>query len=266
MFETYNYDDILNAYREIGVESGRIVYITGNFGRPGRYCVDNRDELLKAHLTGLLELLGPQGTIVVPSHSWSLVRTNNVFARLATPSETGPFTEYVRQQKSSVRQFHPYSSSTALGREADFLCRDTSRHAYGPHTPFQRMVDKDALYISVGQSMEYSITLVHHLEFMMGVPYRYVKEFKHPCLVEDEIAEELFYLYVTHHNCDIKRDQNRKIMNHFKGRHVLRKSGLGRSYVEALSSREFFNCTSELMSKDIYVWLSEPPSIRPYQI
>jgi aminoglycoside 3-N-acetyltransferase len=266
MFETYNHDDILDAYRSIGVEPGRVVYITGNFGRLGRYHINDKEELFKAHLTCLLELVGSQGTIVVPTHSWSLVRTNTVFDRHATPSETGPFSEYVRQQKSAIRQLHPYSSSTALGGGAGFLCQESSRHAYGPHTPFDRMVDQDALYISIGQSMEYSISLIHHLEFMMGVPYRYVKEFKHPCLVEDEITEELFYLYVTHHNCDIKRDQNKKILDHFKGLHVLRKSNLGRSFVEALSSREFYACTSTLMSRDLYVWLSEPPLSRPYQI
>ncbi|MDU9048389.1 MAG: AAC(3) family N-acetyltransferase [Candidatus Electrothrix sp. Rat3] len=85
--------------------------------------------MFTAHLSAIQELLGETGTLIVPTHSWSLCNTSKVFDIKRTPSETGPFTEYIRKQKSSVRQLHPFSSSTALGKEAMAICANTSKHA-----------------------------------------------------------------------------------------------------------------------------------------
>lgn len=262
--DAYDYDDLLLAYRQVGVESGRVIYVTGNFGRLGKYSIDGKAELLRAHLSALQELLGPQGTLVVPTHSWSLIRTDIVYDPLTTQSETGPFTEFVRQQGSSVRQFHPYSSHTALGRDAEILCKNTSRHVFGHHSPFQRMADRDALCVSVGLQIEKAVSLVHHVELMMGVPYRYTKEFLHPCLVGGKVSDEMFYVFVTHHDCDINRDKNAKILRFFRESHPVERSSLGRSFVESLSMQDFFNSASELFRRDIYSWVSTPPTRRPY--
>jgi aminoglycoside 3-N-acetyltransferase len=263
--ETYDFHDLLAAYKAVGVQPGRLVYVTGNFGRPGHYHIAGKTPLLQAHLAALQELHGPGGTIVVPTHSWSLIRTDIVFDPDTTVSETGPFTEYVRLQKGSVRQFHPYSSHTALGHEARRICGDTSRHVFGLHSPFDRMIEADALYVAVGQEMERSISLVHHVELMMGVPYRYTKEFVHPCRVNGEIVQELFYVFVTHHDCDITRDGNRKIMKQFRHEYQVPRAPLGRSFIESVSTRDLYRSMSDLLRKDIYAWLAVPPQSRPYR-
>ena len=61
------------AYEQCGVANGSVVYVTGNLGRlgftssqPGR-----KVQTMEDHLDVLLELLGPNGTIVFPTHSWS---------------------------------------------------------------------------------------------------------------------------------------------------------------------------------------------------
>lgn len=261
----YTYQELLTAYDKAGVTPGAVVYVTGNFGRPGKYERPGKEALLEGHFTALMELLGPKGTLVVPTHSFSLCNTNIPFDLNATKSERGPFTEFVRQRPGSVRQFHPFSSLTAFGYQADEICRETSRHAYGVHSPFQRMIDSDALFISLGENVGNSIALVHHVEFMMGVPYRYTKEFVHPCIVDGAIHDELFYLYVLWHECDIERDRNRKVMEHFEKYHRINKVDLGRSYLYPLSMKKFFQRTTELFRDDIYSWLTVPPSRRPYR-
>jgi aminoglycoside 3-N-acetyltransferase len=228
---------IKESYEQVGMKSGQVIYITGNFGRPGNFLIPHKELLLKAHFDSILAILGPKGTLIVPTHSFSLVKTNIVFDIANTRSEMGPFTEFVRIQDSAIRQFHPFSSHTAYGFDAPFFCTKNSRHVFGPHSPFQRMIEADALYISVGQAMEQSISLVHHAEFSMGVPYRYTKEFMHPCLVNGVISNELFYLHVTHHNCDIIRDKNKKIMEDFKSRYVFNRAKMGRSFTESISSK-----------------------------
>ena len=264
MFD-YNFKSIIEAYRNVGLSNGRVVYVTGNFGRLGRYERNEKSTILNSHLIAIKDIIGEKGTIVVPTHSWKLCNTNKVFDIHSIPSETGPFTEYIRQQKDAVRQFHPFSSSTALGKEAVDICMNNSRHVYGLESPFQRMVDRDALYVSVGKPMESTISLVHHIEFLMGVPYRYTKEFLHPCLVDGKVKMMEFYLYVTRKKCEIVRDKNNKIMDAFNKSYTLNKTTLGRSCVESLSTADFYQSTKKVFSKDIYVWLKRPPLNRPYR-
>lgn len=262
----YSYEDILSSYAAVGVERGRIIYVTGNFGRLGEYQESGKNLLLNAHLSALRELLGASGTLVVPTHTFSLCNTDNVFDLENTKSETGPFTDLVRRQPGAVRQLHPYSSVTALGYNAAKICQNTSRHVYGGNSPFQRMVDNDALFISVGQNLERTIALIHHIEFIMGVPYRYVKEFVHRCIVDGVEIKGLFYLHVLRRECDIERDRNEKIMRYFRDTKHVEKRNLGKSFVESLSMKEFYAEITKLFSNDLYIWLKHAPEKRPYRL
>ena len=261
----YNFNDLVKTYKSVGLIPGKVVYVTGNFGRLGRYTSTSKKTIFKDHLDAMQSIIGDAGTIIVPSHSRSLCNTNHVFDLNETPSETGPFTEFVRQQENSIRQIHPFSSSTALGAKAVEICTKNSLHAYGPESPFQRMIEHDALYVSVGQSMEGSISLIHHIELVMGVPYRYTKEFIQPCICDNVVKLREFYLSVTRNDVDINRDYNKKIMAHYRSIHKVKSERLGRSFVESLSSYDFYHSIAKLFAKDIYVWLENPPKDRAYR-
>ena len=261
----YDYDNLLELYKKLGLDSGRVVYVTGNFGRLGRYYLRDKDIVLQDHINAIQEIIGINGTLVVPTHSWSLCNTDKLFDIENTKSETGPFTEEVRNQENSVRQFHPFSSLTAVGKKSVEICTNNSRHVFGWESPFQRMIDLDALYISVGQPMKKSISLVHHIELIMGVPYRYTKEFIQPCLIDGEVKMIEFYVYVTRNECDIVRDRNNKIMSKFREKFTVPNISIGRSFAESLNMQDFFKSTTKEFVKDTYIWLKNDPKIRPYR-
>jgi aminoglycoside 3-N-acetyltransferase len=265
MTHDFNYDDLLSLYRGLGLDSGRVVYVTGNFGRLGRYYQKGRESVLQDHINAIQEIIGINGTLVVPTHSWSLCNTNKIFDIKSVKSETGPFTEQVRIQKDSVRQFHPFSSLTAIGCKSVEICTNNSRHVFGHESPFQRMIEMDALYISIGQPMERSISLVHHIELIMGVPYRYTKEFVQPCLIDGKVKMVEFYVYVTRNECDIIRDRNEKIMHKFRKSFTMPKVSIGRSFSESLNMKDFFQATTKEFSKEMYIWLKNNPKVRPYR-
>ena len=74
-----------------------------------------------------------------------------------------------------------------------------------------------------------------------------------------------FYLYVTRKESDIVRDCNRNIMYTFKENNTVTRTKIGRSYVESLSMAEFFQSTTKMFADNIYVWLKNPPTSRPYR-
>ncbi len=266
----YDYDlnDLLTAYSRLGVGPGKMVYVAADLIRLMQFAEPGRDATLNAHLKAIQTLLGAEGTLFVPTASLNLCNTQIPFDPSITPSyEMGIFSEFVRAQKNAYRSFHPFWSMSGIGARAKELLSDVSRHAYGYGSIWQKFVDNDVLSINIGKHPQYSVTVIHYIETMIGVPYRYTKEFIHPVIRNEELSNEPFYLSVLYKNCDILRDRNRKIFENFQKHGTLNKEPIGkRGFAWSFSHAEFFKVTTDLFLQDIYSWLEQPPTIRPYQI
>lgn len=267
MGQSYNYQDIVQAYQSVGVKRGAVVLLKTDLRWLGPYAEPDQRLTLAAHYNALAELIDlSQGTLVVSTGSMSLCNTDTPFDLERTPSEMGSLTEYVRKQPGAVRSLHPFRSFAAVGKHADFVCRKLTRHAYGPETPKDRLLQLDALYVSLGQIPRLTCSLVHHVEMVMGVPYRYSKEFLHPIATPQGIRKEPFYLYVWYRGMDFQRDRNRKLFAHFFDcGYQMAEAALGRGRVYGYSMNQFYRSCVDLFKKDIYCWLAEPPQQRPYQ-
>ncbi len=262
----YDYDDLLHAYAALGVTKGSEVYVGSDLTRLMQYAIPGRDEVLEAHFRALTELLGPTGTLFVPTASLNLCNTDRPFDPYNTPSSgMGMFSEYVRRQPGAIRSFHPFWSLSGIGPAAKDVLNDVSRHAYGLGSVFHRFVERDVLGITIGISPQSSISVIHFIETVMGVPYRYTKEFIHPVFRDGTIVKEPFYLSVLYKDCDIVRGRNRKIFENFSAHGTLNTAPIGRGAAWSFSHREFFSITTKLFRQDIYAWLDHPPLRRPYQ-
>lgn len=261
----YTTEDIARAFRALGIGAGDCVYLTGNFGALGFHESKSKPGTLDAHVQALRLVTGESGTLIVPTHTFYLCNTDTVFDPQTSASERGPFTEHLRRQPGAVRQFHPFASLTALGARAQTICGNTTRHAYGPNTPYDRLLAADAWGVSVAMPPQRTCSVIHHVEQEMAVPYRYTKEFLHPVRRGDKVQVEPFYLFVTYRGIEIVRDRNEKLFQHPLLAAELRQAPLGASRVWAYRMRTLRAAAMELMSADIYAWLREPPLTRPYQ-
>lgn len=261
----YSTENIRHAYEKLGIGAGDTVYVTGNIGNLGFHSSKNKQATLNSHLEALQAVVGSQGTVVVPTHSFHLCNTDQVFDLAATPSGRGAFTEHVRTQPGAVRQFHPFASVTALGHHAEMICGKTARHAYGPNTPYERLLELNAWGVSIGMPARLTCSVIHHLEQVMAVPYRYTKEFIHPVLRDGGIKAEPFYLYVLYRECEIDRDRNEKLFRHPKLAAEVRAADLGMGQISGYRMPILRDAAVELMTGDIYSWLKHPPATRPYR-
>ncbi len=264
---TYNYQDIKNAYNKLGVKKGRTVLIKTDIRFLGPYKASNQADILKSNFDALSELIDlSKGTLVVCTASTSLCNTNIPFDLKKTKSERGVLTEYIRNQPGAIRSLHPFMSYTAIGKDANFICRNVSRHAFGPESPKSRIIDMDGLFISIGLHPRLTCSVPHHVEIIMGVPYRYTKEFMHPIVWDGEIRKMPFYLYVWYKECQIKKDQNIKIFKRFiDSGYTCNKQVLGRGNIYSLSLKDYFVNTLQAFKDDIFVCLEEEPEIKPYR-
>lgn len=263
---TYTFDQLLAAYADLGVEPGKTVYVVSDLTGVRDYEEKQGRAILDAHFRALTHILGAGGTLAVSAASMNLCGTETPFDCAKTTSyKVGAFSEFVRKIPETRRSFHPFTSYAVLGPEARNITEGTSRHAYGPQTPEARLIDMDALFVSVGLHPRQSISTVHQVEQVMGVPYRYTKEFIHPVTRDGAIVHEPFYMYVWYRDMDLKRDSNRKLFSRIGTNIDLREVKLGQGSVYSLSMSKFYASAVLEFGKDIYTWCSEPPHIRPYQ-
>lgn len=263
----YNFLDIKEAYKKLGIGAEKIVLLKTNLATLGRYESSEKNKILMAHYDAIVELMDfSQSTLVVSTATTSLCNTNIPFNPKKTPSEMGMLTEYIRTRKESIRSFHPFDSWAAIGKDAKFICEDISRHAFGPETPKDRMINLGTTCVSLGANPRFTCSVVHHVEFMMGVPYRYVKEFEHPVIRNNNTTIEPFYLYVWYRQSDIKRNLNVKIFEEFKkDGNIIKKASLGRGTIFSYNLTDFYHSAVKAFKNDIYIWLNEAPIFRPYQ-
>jgi len=175
---------------------GDTVYITGDLSCFGRY--KNLKNILSDFSKSLKKVLGKSGTIVFPTHSWSVLKRNKIFSLEQTKSESGVLSEYLRKDKKSFRQPHPFSSISAIGKMGKFITCSSSKHVYGPDTPFEKLILLNAKFISLGLEPNFTCSQVHHIEFINHVPYRFTKEFLVKTLEKKKIILKniinLFYI------------------------------------------------------------------------
>ncbi|MBB0231503.1 AAC(3) family N-acetyltransferase, partial [Streptomyces calidiresistens] len=141
----------------------------------------------------LLDLLGTEGTLVVPSftpdntdpedwertcgvavpRSWWPGLRNDLppFDPMRTPGHrTGAFAEYIRTLPGSVRSNHPHTSFTAVGREAGRIANvhDLNCH-FGERSPLGTLYALDAKVLLLGTDFA-SNTAFHLAEYRYAQP------------------------------------------------------------------------------------------------
>lgn len=258
----FTYNDIELAVSSLNLKEGDTILVRSALQNLG-FFVGGSHNLSRVFFELLYEAIGKdKGTLVVPTGCLSLCNTDKPFDIVNTPSELGVFSEYVRKVPEAIRSFHPFFSYTSVGKLSNDICGYHPKTAFGLNSPKDKLINFNAKAISIGLPPNYTCTTVHHAEFMVGVPYRYVKEFYHPILVDGVIKYDKFYLYVLYLNMCLKRNRNKKLWERFKGEVI--RTPLGNSSLYIYSMKEFYNhCITE-MQKDMYVWLDEEPQYKVY--
>jgi len=266
MASTYSFDDLLGAYRSLLVPKGAVLFVTSDLARLWAYENPDKTATLEAHVRVLEQVIGPEGTLVVPTGSVHLCNTNTPFDLEQTPSHRlGVLSEFVRTLPGVNRSFHPFVSFAAKGPKAEAITANTSRHAFGPESPMARMLDLDAICISIGLYPRWTCTTIHHVEHMMAAPYRYTKEFIHPVIRNGRMVSEPFYMNVRYMDSDVERSANRHIFERLEKTDLLQQTPVGEGHIWAYSMRAFAEIVTQLMVEDPYIWCEIPPAIRPWQ-
>ncbi len=139
-------EQIGEALRVLGLRAGDIVFVHSSLSSMG-YVEGGADAVVDA----LLDVLGPEGTLVVPTFTPSHGReAEPVFDALHDQSEVGKITEAVRVRPEARRSVHVYHSVAALGPRAQEITAIHGPSAWAADGPFWQLYELDARILLLG--------------------------------------------------------------------------------------------------------------------
>ena len=127
-------------------------------------------------ISELMRVLGPRGTLVIPTLSYAWVTEDNpVFDVRKTRSCIGAVPEFFRQLPGVCRSLSPTHSAAALGRLARDVTQDQllDQTPVGPHSPFRRVAEAGGKLLFLGCGLEPN-TSIHGAEELAEVPYLFL--------------------------------------------------------------------------------------------
>lgn len=152
----------------LGVAQGGIVLVHSSLSSLG-YVKGGAVGVLEA----LRDVIGPNGTLVLPTHSWEAMEAGcRVFDVALTPSCTGFLPEVFRRMPGVLRSLHPTHSVAALGPAARWLIdrHERAETPCGPETPYAKALARNCQVVFIGTGLE-SNTVFHTVEAAVRVPY-----------------------------------------------------------------------------------------------
>ena len=178
----YTLEELFGAYRALGITQGDSLFVTTGLGFLGRLRgVLSLQELCKAHLNCIQEIIGPSGTLIVPTYSYSFGKEggieNNIFDVSLTLSAIGDFPNYVINEDGFLRTHDPMMSVCIWGLHAKHLAKDLPQSSYGIGCLFERLLNLENMKcLSVGLGTNWT-PFIHYFDYVNRFEYRYDKLF-----------------------------------------------------------------------------------------
>ncbi len=185
--------DLVEEFSSLGVSRGNTVMVHSSYKSLGG--VEGGPQTV---VDALLEVLGPFGTLMMPTFNFGFCRGEGFDAR-TTPSEMGILTELARTDSYATRVLHPVHSFAVLGGGHAWECRDIRNvSSYGPDSIFSRFLEWNGKILVIGVDWTNSVTLLHHVEEMEGCDYRFLKAFKGPYTDLDGITRDRWFCLLVY--------------------------------------------------------------------
>lgn len=248
-----NFNYLISAFRDLGVQEGDVLLVHSSFKSFGG--VEGGPQIV---IDALLEVLGKEGTLIVPTYNWGFC-SGETFDIKNTTSTCGIITELVRKNPSSKRVLHPIYSHSVLGKLVNDIGNMRYKSSFGKDSVFAKLRELNGKIMIIGLPFILSNTFGHHVEEMLGIDYRCLKEFRGK-IIDDNGKEyhDNFFMNVKPLDGSIEThfDDFEKLMDDEKIT-IVRK--IGDSTVKLMDVNQVFNrLYQEIKANPHFMYKSHP--------
>ena len=202
-FPTATKEDILEKLKKIGVKQGEIIYVSSFMPILG-----NSSNLLNDTIDALIDSVGNNGTIVMPTFNWDYCK-GEVFDPETSPSQVGVLTEMFRKRAGVLRSITPpWCTFAATGKMAKEIVGIKGTSSFGSDSILEFLYEINAKYVLLGCSYKQGAVHIHWLEERFETPYRYWKQFKGQVKIKGELVKNISYMYARRLGTDVTIDSS----------------------------------------------------------
>jgi aminoglycoside 3-N-acetyltransferase len=256
----YTLGDLVRALVEAGIQRGDLVLTHVGLGMLG-YPDGEPTETRAAELVSRAfeQVLGPEGTLVVPTYSYTYTKRDQIYDPATTPSDVGFFTNWFREQPGVERSVDPLFSVAARGPLAETLISNLPRESFGRDSIYDRLRNLNATLCNLGVGFRYA-TFVHHVEQMLCVPYRYPKNFTGRSRIGDEVVEQTWLYNVRPLDIENAYPDLRRLEADADVTGIIRRARVGLGEVTAVSAQATWDMAEAGIAADPW-YLARGPAV-----
>jgi aminoglycoside 3-N-acetyltransferase len=185
--------NIQSDFFNLGLKQGDKVLVHASLKSLG-----DLPDAAKSVTDALLEVLGSEGTLLMPALSYnSVTKEHPVFDWEQTPSCVGGLSEYFRTRTGALRSIHPTHSVCALGKEAAYFTNShlSDRTPVGVNSPFFKLKEANGKVLLLGCGLKPN-TSMHGVEELVAPPYLFGEEREYTLRISSD--EVIMKSYIPH--------------------------------------------------------------------
>ena len=196
--KTHSKEQLKRDLGALGVSAGDTVLMHSSYRSLGGI-----EDGAEGFFSAFMELLGPEGTLILPALSYeSVTRQQPEFHLAFTPSCVGYLPEFFRTQFPGViRSMHPTHSCCLFGRRAVELAADNEQDEtpVGPHSPFAKLPKVGGKILMLGCGLDHN-TSMHGVEETAEPPYLFdrANTERVDYILYDDVGHKLFQHALRH--------------------------------------------------------------------
>lgn len=221
---------LLAALGAASISKGDLLYFTGGvFGIQG-------PDAAGTVISAVIELLGPEGTLIVPTFSFAFCDTG-LFDRERTPSFCGMLAERFRKWPGAIRTFSPpVHTVAAFGPRAREIAAIQGKTSFGATSIFQWLADRNAKVCLFGCTASDGVAHVHWLEEKYAVSYRTWRAFSGHVTAGGQTGPYRFERFVRRPGAALEAGP---LLNGFMRSACIRRSATGFTAIESFELSDF---------------------------
>ena len=242
-----DYKKLVAEFKRIGLEEKDVVFVHSSFKSFGG--VEGGPQTV---VDALIHILGNEGTLIVPRFNFDFSTHNMPWDIRTTPSQTGIISEFVRKDPRSFSVFHPIYSFSIIGKHAKELVKHRYKGSYSKDSIFHKLRILDAKILEIDR-VYHGSTMYHYVEEMVGVDYRYLKNFTGTVTDENgKSYEDTFNIHVLDWDRNFRTNvwTMRKILEE-KG--VMKIDRMGDATVWYMKAEDMYRVTADAIKKNPHI-------------
>lgn len=250
----YKKGDIANALRSVGLSPGDTAFVHVCLEALGRPEGPATDEACRAlWLEALQEAVGPEGTLLVPTYTFSFCR-QEPFDVQETPTDGGDwstsreFLELFRRRPGAFRSRDPIHSVAGIGPRAAELLQDVPPTCFGPGSVHERLLKAGGKICLIGVGL-YEASFRHYVEEVVGIPGRFKKLFT-GWIRDNGATRKQGWIFNVRILADNFYPDGTRLEALARETGAVRVAPLGRGEVLGIEATRFFELTAEQLRRD----------------